>query len=60
MTPKAEKLALRSKELSKKARKLPENSGERQAMEKEIQEIFTWLRIAPTVEVVKISTIAGR
>lgn len=55
LTPKAEKLALRSKEMGKKARELPENSIERQALEKEIQEIFTWLRTAPTVEVVKVT-----
>lgn len=54
LTPKAEKLALRSKELGKKARELPENSVERQAVEQEMEEIFNWLRTAPTAEVVTI------
>ncbi len=54
LTSKAEKLALRSKALGKQARALPENSAERQALEKEIEGIFTWLRTAPTAEVVTI------
>lgn len=54
LTPKAEKLALRSKELGKKARELPENSVERQAVEQEMEEIFNWLRTATTAEVVTI------
>ena len=54
LTPRAEKLALRSRELGKKARELPENSAERQAMEREIKEIFSWLRTAPSAEVVKV------
>ena len=54
LTPKAEKLALRSKELGKKARELPESSAERQTLEKEMEGIFTWLRSAPMAEVVTI------
>ena len=54
LAPKAEKPALRSRELGKKTRELPENSAERQGMEKEIEEILTWLRTAPTAEVVAI------
>jgi len=60
LTPKAEKLALRSKELTKKVRELPQNSAERQALEQEVEEIFTWLRMAPAVEVVKITPVAER
>jgi formylmethanofuran dehydrogenase subunit E len=59
LTPRAEKLALHSKELGKKARTLPENSAERQTLEQEIEEIFTWLRTAPAVEIVKINSRTG-
>ncbi|TLM65873.1 MAG: formylmethanofuran dehydrogenase [Deltaproteobacteria bacterium] len=60
LTPKAKKLALRSKELARKTRKLSETSPERPALELEIQKIFAWLRTAPTVEVVKITPDAGQ
>lgn len=59
LTARAEKLALHSKELGKKARALPEKSAERQALEQEIEEIFIWLRTAPTTEVVTLTPGAG-
>lgn len=60
LTAKASALALRSKELGKKARKLPEGSDERLVLEREIEEIYDWLRTAPTEEVVTIVVGGGR
>ncbi len=55
LTRKAEELGLRSRELGKKARSLPQDSAERKRLEREIEGIFTWLRTAPTSEVVAIT-----
>jgi hypothetical protein len=60
LTAKASALALRSKELGQKARKLPEGSNERLVLEREIGEIYNWLRTASTEEVMTIVAGAGR
>lgn len=54
LTAKASALALKSKELRKTARALAENSQERLVLEREIEEIFQWLRTAPSSEVVTV------
>jgi len=56
LTPNALKTVRKSRELRKQARKLPENSVERQALEQEILAIFEWLRTAPTSEIVTLVT----
>lgn len=60
LTKKAEELGLRSRDLGKKARSLPEGSPERMRLEQEIEEIFAWLRTAPTPEVVSIVPVSMR
>lgn len=60
LTSKASKQALRSKELSKKARNLPENSAERTKLEAEVEEIISWLSSAPTDDVVVITAVGKR
>ncbi|HZV81185.1 MAG TPA: formylmethanofuran dehydrogenase subunit E family protein, partial [Geobacteraceae bacterium] len=52
LTSKAEDLGLRSRDLGKKVHSLPQGSPERKRLEQEIEEIFTWLRTAPTSEIV--------
>ena len=60
LTKKAEELGTRSRDLGKKARSLPEGSPERKRLEQEIEKIFTWLRTAPTSEVVTVVTSLKR
>lgn len=54
LTKKAEEIGIRSRELGKKARSLPERSPERKRLEQENEEILAWLRTAPTTEIVTI------
>lgn len=58
LTKKAEVLGLRSRDLGKKARALPEASAERQRLELEIEEIFNWLRTAPASEIVTVAVLS--
>lgn len=60
LTPKASEMALRSRELGKKARLLPNGSSERRALELEVAEIFDWFRSAPTTGIVVITPMDGR
>ncbi|WP_298266853.1 FmdE family protein [Geobacter sp.] len=60
LTKKAEELGLRSRDLGKKARALPEGSPERRRLEQEIEEIYGWLRTAPTAEVVTVVHVSRR
>lgn len=54
LTAKAEEMGLRSRDLGKQARALPEGSAERGRLEREIEGIHDWLRTAPTGEVVTV------
>lgn len=56
LTKKAEDLGLKSRDLAKKAKALPAGSPERVQREQEIEDIYRWLKTAPTAEVVTIST----
>ena len=60
LTNKAEEAGFRSRDLGKKAKSLPEGSPERQRLEQEVEEIFAWLRTAPTAEVVTITVLSQR
>lgn len=60
LTKKAEELGLRSRDLGKKARALPKGSPERKRLEQEIEEIFAWLRTAPTSELVTVVALSKR
>ena len=60
LTDKAEKAGLRSRELAKKARSFPEGSSERKRLEQEVEEIFSWLRTAPAIEVVTVALLPKR
>ena len=60
LTPKASEMALRSRELGKKARLLPNGSSERKALEMEVEEIFDWFRSAPTTGIVVITLVDMR
>lgn len=55
LTKKAEELGLKSRDLGKKAKALPAGSPERVKLEREIEDIYTWLKTAPTVEVVSVT-----
>lgn len=57
LTKKAEDLGLKSRDLAKKAKALPAGSPERVQREQEIEDIYRWLKTAPTAEVVTISTL---
>ena len=60
LTKKAEEAGLRSRDLGKKVRSFPEGNLERQRLEREIEDIFTWLRTAPTAEVVTVTVLSKR
>jgi formylmethanofuran dehydrogenase subunit E len=57
LTKKAEEMGLASRDLGKKANVLPVNAPERVALEREAEEIYTWLRNAPADEVVIVTTL---
>lgn len=57
LTKAAEEKAKPTRDLSKKARALPAGSPERQRLEKEIEEVYTWLRTAPDAEVVTVRVV---
>lgn len=57
LTRKAEELGLKSRELGKKANKLPLGAPERVQLERETEDIFTWLKTAPAEEVVIVTTL---
>jgi formylmethanofuran dehydrogenase subunit E len=54
LTKKAEELGLKSRELGKKAKTLQSGTPERLLLEREVAELYSWLRIAPTNEVVAV------
>jgi formylmethanofuran dehydrogenase subunit E len=55
LTVNAESLGLKSRELGKKAKEIPADSAERMKLEHEIENIYAWLKTAPTSEVVSIT-----
>lgn len=57
LTGKAEALGLKSRELGKKAKTLPAGSPGRVQLEREIEEIFAWLKTAPDEEVVIVTPL---
>jgi len=57
LTRKAEELGLRSRDLGKKAKALPAGSPERVQLEREIEEIFSWLKTAPDEEVLVVTLL---
>lgn len=59
LTKKAEELGLKSRDLGKKAKSLPAESPERVQLEREIDEIFSWLKTAPDKEVVDITLLSN-
>lgn len=58
LTRKAEELGLKSRDLGKKAKTLPAGSPERDQHEREIEEIFSWLKTAPEQEVVTVTLLS--
>ena len=56
LTKKAEQIGLRSRDLGNKVKALPANAPGRVALEREVEEIYTWLRSAPVDEVVIVTT----
>lgn len=59
LTKKAEELGLKSRDLGKKAKPLAANSPERLNLEREMEDIYTWLKTAPTGEVVSVTRLNG-
>lgn len=59
LTKKAEELGLKSRDLGKKAKDLPADSPQRVKLEREIEDIYSWLKSAPTGEVVKITHLSN-
>lgn len=57
LTKKAEELGLKSRDLGKKAKAMPAGSPERVQFEREIEEIFYWLKTAPDEEVVVVTLL---
>lgn len=55
LTKKAEELGLKSRDLGEKAKALPSGSPERVKLEREIEDIYGWLKTAPTGEVVSVA-----
>ena len=56
LTKKAEQLGLKSRDLSKKAKLLRSGAPERLQLEREVEEIYTWLKTAPAEGVVVVTT----
>ena len=59
LTRKAEELGLKSRDLGEKAKALPSGSPELHQLEREIEEIFSWLKTAPEQEVVVVSLLSA-
>jgi len=60
LTSKAEELGLKSRDLGKKIRSLTAEEPARVQLEREMEEIFTWLKTAPNDEVVTIRPLKGK
>lgn len=57
LTKKAEQMGLRSRDLGKKVKALPADAPEKAALEREIEEIYSWLKTAPVDDVVIVTTL---
>ena len=57
LTSKAEELGLKSRDLGKRAKGLPVDTPERLRLEREIADIFSWLKTAPDEEVVVVTIL---
>ena len=55
LTPKAQEMGKSYRALSKKLRSLPNNSAQRNKVEREIEAVFEWFKIAPEKEVVSVT-----
>jgi formylmethanofuran dehydrogenase subunit E len=60
LTPKAEQLGLRSRDLGKRVQGLPSGTPERVQLEREVEDIYAWLKTAPTDEVVVVTMLNGK
>lgn len=59
LTKMAEELGLKSRDLGTKAKALATGSPERLDLEREIEDIYAWLKTAPTREVVSVTYLSG-
>ena len=57
LTKRAEEMGLKSRDLKKQAKELSSNAPERLQIEREVEEINSWLKNAPTEEVVVVSPL---
>lgn len=57
LTPRAEEMGLKSRELGKRAKALPAGTPAREQLEREIDTVYTWLKTAPAVEIVILSAV---
>ena len=57
LTKKAEQLGLKSRHLGKKAKALAAGDPKRVLLEQELEQIYTWLKTAPTDEIVVVNTL---
>ncbi len=57
LTQKAEELGLKSRDLGKKAKALPADSPNRLQIERQVEEIFSWLKTAPDEDVVVVTLL---
>ena len=55
LTSKAQEMGKSYRALSKKFRSLPNNSAQRNKVEREIEAVFEWFKIAPEKEVVSVT-----
>lgn len=60
LTKKAVEMGLRSRDLGDKAKTLPANAPKRTVLEREVEEIYAWLRSASAEEVVIIKMLTGK
>ena len=60
LTKKAEQMGLRSRDLGNKVKALPANAPEKAALEREVEEIYAWLRNAPTDDVVIVTALNSK
>lgn len=59
LTKKAEKLARQSRDLGAKVRALSAEDPERLRQERELEEMYVWLKTAPAEEIVVVSPLTG-
>ena len=60
LTKKAEEMGLKSRDLGNKVKGLPANAPEKAALEREVEEIYTWLKSAPADEVVSVAMLNSK